>query len=72
MPVPGGPSPGRPPPSPAPQFLFRAVAVITGLTLLLIVQVRGFAFYAAWSLIVLALVTESVAMLVYWHRSRGR
>ena len=32
--------------------------VITGLTLLLIVDVRGVAFYVAWALIVLALATE--------------
>jgi hypothetical protein len=33
-------------------------AVITGLTLLLIVDVRGTAFYTAWTLIGLALVSE--------------
>lgn len=33
------------------QFLARAVAVIVGLTLLLIVDVRGVAFYVAWALI---------------------
>ena len=43
------------------QFLVRAVAVITGLTLLLIVDVRGVAFYFAWALIVLALATEGLA-----------
>jgi hypothetical protein len=52
------------------QFGFRAVAVITGLTLLLIVDVHGFAFYLAWSLIVLALVSEGAATLVYWLRGR--
>ena len=52
------------------QFGFRAVAVITGLTLLLIVDVHGAAFYVAWSLIVLALVSEGAATLVYWLRSR--
>lgn len=51
------------------QFLFRAAAVITGLTLLLIVDVRGAAFYVAWSLIVLALVSEAAATLVYRHRA---
>jgi hypothetical protein len=51
-------------------FLLRAVAVITGLTLLLIVDVRGVAFYIAWSLIVLALASEAAATLVYWLRSR--
>jgi uncharacterized membrane protein len=52
------------------QFLLRAVAVITGLTMLLIVDVRGVAFYIAWSLIVLALASEAAATLVYWLRSR--
>jgi hypothetical protein len=52
------------------QFLFRAAAVITGLTLLLIVDVRGAAFYMAWSLIVLALASEAAATLVYWLRAR--
>jgi hypothetical protein len=53
------------------QFLIRAAAVITGLTLLLIVDVHGAAFYVAWTLIVLALATEGAATLVYWRRSRG-
>jgi hypothetical protein len=52
------------------QFGFRAAAVITGLTLLLIVDVHGLAFYVAWSLIVLALVSEGAATLVYWLRGR--
>jgi hypothetical protein len=52
------------------QFAVRAVAMITGLTLLLIVEVRGVAFFIAWSLIVLALVSEAAATLVYWHRTR--
>jgi hypothetical protein len=51
------------------QFGFRAVAVMAGLTLLLIADVHGFAFYIAWSLIVLALVSEAAATLVYWLRS---
>jgi len=54
------------------QFLARAAAVVTGLTLLLIVDVHGVAFYTAWALIVLALVTEAVATFVYWRRMRGR
>jgi hypothetical protein len=57
----------NPPPG---QFLLRAAAVITGLTLLLIVDVHGAAFYVAWTLIVLALVTEAAATLVYWRRGR--
>lgn len=54
------------------QFLFRSAAVISGLTLLLIVDVHGAAFYLAWSLIVLALTSEAAATLVYWRRSRRR
>ena len=59
-------------PSPAPpwQFLLRAVAVVTGLTLLLVVDVRGFVFYLAWTLIGLALISEAVATLAHWQRSR--
>ena len=52
------------------QFLVGAVAVITGLTLLLIVDVRGAMFSFAWSLIVLALASEAAATLVYWLRAR--
>ena len=52
------------------QFLFRAAAVITGLVLLLIVDVHGAGFYVAWSLIVLALASEAAATLVYWIRAR--
>jgi hypothetical protein len=44
--------------------------VITGLVLLLIVDVHGLAFYVAWSLIVLALASEAAATLVYRRRSR--
>jgi hypothetical protein len=54
------------------QFVLRAAAVITGLTLLLIVDVRGAVFYVAWALIVAALATEALATLVYWHRMRRR
>jgi hypothetical protein len=61
----GGAPPGLPW-----QFLFRAAAVITGLTLLLIVDVHGVAFYIAWTLIVLALVSEAAATFVYWRRGR--
>jgi hypothetical protein len=49
----------------------RAVAVIAGLTMLLIVDVRGAAFYFAWALIVLSLATEGLATFVYWRRSRA-
>jgi hypothetical protein len=66
------PEASRPAPGVRRQFLVRAAIVITGLTLLLIVDVRGAAFYMAWSLIVLALASEAAATLVYWMRSRGR
>jgi len=46
----------------------RAAMVVTGLTLLLLVDVHGAAFYIAWSLIVLALASEAAATLVYWLR----
>ena len=49
----------------------RAAAVIAGLTMLLVVDVRGAAFYFAWALIVLALATEGLATLVYWRRARA-
>jgi hypothetical protein len=52
------------------QFLVRAAAVVTGLTLLLIVDVRGVAFYVAWALIVAALTLEALASLIYWRRAR--
>jgi membrane protein implicated in regulation of membrane protease activity len=54
------------------QFLVRAVAIIAGLTMLLVVNVRGAAFYVAWTLIVVAFLTEVAATVVYWRRSRGR
>ena len=53
------------------QFAVRAVAIVTGLTLLVIVDVHGAVFYVAWGLIGFALVTETAATLVYWRRSRG-
>jgi hypothetical protein len=53
------------------QFAIRATAVVTGLVLLLLVDVHGLVFYIAWSLIVLALLSEAVATAVYWRRSRG-
>ena len=52
------------------QFLIRAIAVVTGLTLLLFVDVHGAVFYVAWALIVAALVSEAAATYVYWRRSR--
>ena len=61
---------GRSPPGPPWQFLLRAAMVVTGLTLLLIVDVRGVVFYLAWAMIGLALLSETAAMVVYWHRSR--
>ena len=56
--------------APSWQFLLRVAAVLAGLTLLLIVDVHGVAFYIAWTLIVLALLSEIAATLVYWRRSR--
>jgi hypothetical protein len=57
-------------PAPPPwQFLLRAVAVVTGLTMLLAVDVHGAAFYIAWGLIGLALVSEGAATLVHRRRS---
>ena len=52
------------------QFFIRAVAVVAGLTLLLLVDVRGAVFYFAWALIVFALLSEAAATFVYWRRSR--
>jgi hypothetical protein len=52
------------------QLLVRAIAIIVGLTSLLVVNVRGVAFYIAWSLIVLAFLSEVAATYVYWRRSR--
>lgn len=52
------------------QFLFRAVAIVVGLTLLLVVDARGVAFYIAWGLIVAAFLSEVLATLVYWLRRR--
>jgi hypothetical protein len=66
------PEAGRPASGAPWQFLFRAACVITGLVLLLIVDVHGAAFFVAWSLIVLALASEAAATLVYWLRSRSR
>jgi hypothetical protein len=54
-----------------PQFLARGIAIIVGLTMLLVVNVRGVAFYIAWSLIVLAFLSEVAATLVHRRRSRS-
>jgi hypothetical protein len=53
------------------QFLARAIAIMVGLTMLLVVNVRGVAFYMAWSLIVLAFLSEVAATVVYRRRSRA-
>jgi hypothetical protein len=55
-----------------PQFLGRALAIIVGLAMLLVVNVRGVAFYVAWSLIVLAFLSEVAATVVHLRRSRAR
>ncbi len=72
MPPAAGPPASRLPPGLPWQFLVRAALVITGLTLLLIVNVRGVVFYMAWMLIVLALASEGAATVVHWRRSRNR
>jgi hypothetical protein len=54
------------------QFLARAIAIMVGLMMLLVVNVRGAAFYVAWSLIGLAFLSEAAATLVYWRRARAR
>jgi hypothetical protein len=56
------------PPAPPVQFLVRAVMIVVGLTLLLVVDVRGAAFYVAWGLIVAAFLSELAATIVYWVR----
>jgi hypothetical protein len=53
------------------QFLARALAIVVGLTLLLVVGVHGAVFYGAWSLIALAFLSEVVATTVYWQRGRA-
>ena len=57
-------------PAPPWQFLVRATMVITGLVLLLVVDVHGAVFYVAWALIVLALAGEALGTLVYWVQFR--
>lgn len=52
------------------QFVGRAAAVVIGLTMLLVVNVRGVAFYVAWTLVGLAFLTEAAATYVYWRRAR--
>ena len=61
---------GRAPPGLPWQFVLRAVLVVTGLTLLLIVDVRGVVFYLAWAAIGVALLSETAATLLYWRGSR--
>jgi hypothetical protein len=67
-----GPRPPRePPPRRFPwQFAIRFVAVVTGLTLLLVVSVKGVVFYLALGLIALSVISEAAATVVYWRRSR--
>jgi len=55
-----------------PQFIARAIAIIVGLTMLLVVNVRGVAFYVAWSLIGLAFLSEAAATFVHLRRTRAR
>ena len=63
----GSPS-GAPAAGPPWQFAVRAVMVLTGLTLLLVVHAHGFVFYVGWALIGLALLSEGAATLVHWRR----
>jgi hypothetical protein len=60
------------PAAPPWQFLLRAIMVITGLTLLLVVKAHGAAFYFAWALIALAVVSEGLATLIYRRRAQRR
>ena len=66
----GGAARPRPPPALPWQFAIRAVAILAGLTLLFGLDVRGLASYVAWMLIALALLSEVVATVVYWRRTR--
>jgi hypothetical protein len=69
--VPRGEHPRPPPRVPLAlpwQFRVRALAVITGLSLLVIVDVHGAGFYLAWGLIGLSLVSEAAATLVHLRR----
>ena len=62
---------GRGPPRGLPwQVGVRALALLTGVTLLVVVEVQGAALYAAWALIVAALASEGAATLLYQRRSR--
>jgi hypothetical protein len=58
------------PSAPPVQFVVRAIMIVLGLTLLLVVDVRGAAFYVAWGLIVAAFLSELAATVVYWVRHR--
>ncbi len=70
MPSDYGPGGDSGPPRVPRQFLVRAAAISCGLALLLVVNVHGTAFYVAWLLIGLALVSEAIATVVHWQRSR--
>jgi hypothetical protein len=63
--------PLRAPPAIPWQFRVRALAVVAGLSLLVLVDVDGPGLYLAWGLIGLALASEAAATLVHWRRSRG-
>ena len=58
------------PSAPPVQFVVRAIMIVVGLTLLLVVDVRGAAFYVAWGLIVAAFLSELAGTIVYWGRRR--
>ncbi len=67
----GGTGPRPPPPGLPWQFVLRAFALVSGVALLALVELSGAAYYAAWALIVGAVVSEGLATLVYQRRSRG-
>jgi hypothetical protein len=53
------------------QFVARAVAIVVGLSLLLVVGVHGAVFYGAWGLIALAFLSEVAATVVFCNRNRN-
>jgi hypothetical protein len=68
----GATAPGTPAPPRVPwQFWLRALLVVSGLVLLVIVADGGLVFYIGWSLVGLALLSEAAATIVHWRRSHG-
>jgi hypothetical protein len=52
--------------------MVRAAMVLAGSALLLVVHVEGTALYLAWALIVVPVLSEAAAMLVYRQRQREK